>query len=138
MKKNQIRLASMVYKIFDKKSSKGSGLTTLGKKSANKSTSANKSMSNQQLVDGLHKPIIRKFQRRRVYLLFKDNIWGIELADMQLISKCNKEIRYLLCAIIDLSSKYTCVVPLKHKKGTTIVNAFQNIFDSSKRKPNKV
>ena len=130
MKKNQIRLASMVYKIFDKKSSKGSGLTTLGKKSANKS------MSNQQLVDGLHKPIIRKFKRRRVYLLFKDNIWGTELADMQLISKCNKEIRYLLC-VIDLSSKYTCVIPLKHKKGTTIVNVFQNIFDSSKRKPNK-
>ena len=58
-------------------------------------------------------------------------------ADMQLISKCNKGIRYLLCAI-DLFSKYAWVVPLKDKKGVTIVNAFQSILVSSKRKPNKI
>ena len=56
---------------------------------------------------------------------------------MQLISKCNKEIRYLLCAI-DLFSKYAFVLPLKDKKGTTIVNAFQSVLDNSKRKPNKI
>ena len=56
---------------------------------------------------------------------------------MQLIRKYNKGIRYLLCAI-DLLSKYTFVVPLKDKKGTTIVNAFQSILGSSKRKPNKI
>ena len=56
---------------------------------------------------------------------------------MQLISKCNKGIRHLLC-VIDLFSKYAWVVPLKHKKGVSIVNAFQNILDSSKRKPNKI
>ena len=56
---------------------------------------------------------------------------------MQLISKYNKGIRYLLCAI-DLFSKYAFVFPLKDKKGTTIVNGFQNILDSSKRKPNKI
>ena len=56
---------------------------------------------------------------------------------MQLISKYNKGIRYLLCAI-DLFSKYAFVVPLKDKKGTTIVNAFQKILNNSKRKPNKV
>ena len=56
---------------------------------------------------------------------------------MQLISKYNKGIRYLLCAI-DLFSKYAWVVPLKDKKGTTIVNAFQSILDSSERKPNKM
>ena len=55
---------------------------------------------------------------------------------MQLIRKHNKEIRYLLCAI-DLFSKYAWVVPLKDKKGVSIVNAFQKILDSSKRKPNK-
>ena len=56
---------------------------------------------------------------------------------MQLISKYNKGIRYLLCAI-DLFSKYAWVVPLKDKKGVSIVNAFQKILDSSKRKPNKI
>ena len=56
---------------------------------------------------------------------------------MQLISKYNKGIRYLLCAI-DLFSKYVFVVPLKDKKGTTIVNAFQSILNNSIRKPNKI
>ena len=55
---------------------------------------------------------------------------------MQLISKYNKGIRYLLC-VIDLFSKYTFVVPFKDKKGTTIVNAFQSILNNPKRKPNK-
>ena len=75
--------------------------------------------------------------KRKVYSSFKDNIWGVDLADMQLISKYNKGIRYLLCTI-DLFSKYAFVVPLKDKKGTTIVNAFQSILDNSKRKPNKI
>ena len=82
-------------------------------------------------------PIIGKCKKRKVYSSFKDNTWGVDLADMQLISKYNKGIRYLLCAI-DLFSKYAFVVPLKDKKGTTIVNAFQNILDNSKRKPNKI
>ena len=67
-----------------------------------------------------------------MYSSFKDNIWGVDLADMKLISKYNKGIRYLVC-VIDLFSKYTFVVPLKDKKGTTIANA----IDNSKRKPNK-
>ena len=56
---------------------------------------------------------------------------------MQLTSKYNKEIRYLLCAI-DLFSKYAFVVPLKDKKGATIANAFQKNVNNSKRKPNKI
>ena len=56
---------------------------------------------------------------------------------MQLLSKFNKEIKYLLC-VIDLFSKYAFVVPLKDKKGISIVNAFQSIFNKSKRKPNKI
>ena len=67
---------------------------------------------------------------------FNDNIRGVDLADMQLISKCNKRIRYLLCDI-DLFCKYAFVVPLKDKKGTAIANAFQSILNNSKRKPNK-
>ena len=77
-------LASMVYKVFDKKTM-GSGVN-------------NESL---KLADELHKPIIRKFNERKVYSSFKDNIWGVDLADMQLLSKFNKRIKYLLC-VIDL------------------------------------
>ena len=56
---------------------------------------------------------------------------------MQLISKYNKGIRYLSCAIV-FFSKYGFMVPLKDKKGTSIANAFQSILDNSKRKPNKI
>ena len=72
-----------------------------------------------------------------MYSSFKDNIWGADLADMQLISKYNKGIRYLLCAI-DLFSKYAFAVPLKDKKGVSIVNAFQKNLSNSKRKPSKI
>ena len=54
---------------------------------------------------------------------FKDNIWGADLADMQLISKFNKGFRFLLCAI-DIFSKYALVVPLKDKKSVNIVDVF--------------
>ena len=56
---------------------------------------------------------------------------------MQLLSKYNKGIKYLLC-IIDLFSKYAFSIPLKDKKGTTITNKFQSILDNSKRKSNKI
>ena len=64
---------------------------------------------------------------------FKDNIRGADLADMQLLNKFNKGIKYLLC-VIDLFSKYAVVIPLKDKKGSNIVNAFQSILDKSKKK----
>ena len=112
-------LASMVYKFFNKKST-GSGFK-----------------SSSILADELHKPVIRKFDKRKVYLQFKDNIWGVDLADMQSLSRKNKGIKYLLCAI-DLYSKYAFVVPLKDKKGISIVNAFHKIIKQSNRKPNKI
>ena len=90
-----------------------------------------------QLAQELHKPIIRKFTKRTVYSGSKDNIWGADLSDMQLISKFNKEFRFLLC-VIDIFSKYAWVVPLKDKKGISIVNAFQKILKESNRKPNKI
>ena len=90
-------LASMVYNFFDKKS-EGSGVNTkLGPQ-------------NPQLAEELHKPIIKKFEKRKVHAAFKDNIWGADLADMQLLSRYNKGIRFLLCAI-DIFSKYAWVVP---------------------------
>ena len=89
------------------------------------------------LADECHKPIIRKFNKRKVYSQFKDNIWGVDLADMQSLSRKNKGIKYLLCAI-DLYSKYAFVIPLKDKKGISIVNAFNKIIKQSNRKPNKI
>ena len=56
---------------------------------------------------------------------------------MQSLSKYNKGIKYLLC-VIDLFSKYACVIPIKDKKGTSIVNAFKKILSDSDRKPNKI
>ena len=56
---------------------------------------------------------------------------------MQLISKCNKRFRFLLC-VIDIYSKYAWVVPLKDKKGVSIVNTFQNFLKESARKPHKI
>ena len=85
----------------------------------------------------MHKPVIKKFNKRKVYSQFKENIWGVDLADMQSISKKNKGIKYLLCAI-DLYSKYAFVVSLKDKKGISIVNAFNKIINQSNRKPNKI
>ena len=57
-------------------------------------------MSNQQLAKELHKLIIKKFEKRKVYLSFKDSIWHADLANMQLISKFNKETRFLLGVMI--------------------------------------
>ena len=74
--------------------------------------------------------------KKKIYSSFRDNIWGADLANMQSLSKYNKGNKYLLCAI-DLFSKYACVVPIKDKKGTSIVNAFQKII-SKGRKPNKI
>ena len=113
----------MVYKFFDKKC-KGSGVKHVNTKLI---------PQNEQLADELHKPIIRKFKKRKVYSAFKDNIW-----DMQLLSRYNKGIRFLLC-VIDIFSKYAWVVPLKDKKGISIVKAFQIILkESNSRKPNKI
>ena len=110
-------LPSMVYKFFDKKFTTGSSsLERMG--SGFKSSSI--------LADELHKPIIRKSNKRKVYSQFKDNIWGADLADMQSLSRKNKGIKYLLCAI-DLYSKYAFVIPLKDKKGISIVCAFNKI-----------
>ena len=91
---------------------------------------------NEQLTEELHKPIIRKFKKRKLYSAFKDNIWGADLADMQLISKFNKGFRFLLC-VIDNFSKYAWVVPSKNKKGVSFVYAFQTILKKSNKKPNK-
>ena len=112
----------MVYKFFDKKAA-DSGFKSM--------------QQNEKLAEELHKPIIRKFKKRKMYSKLKDNIWGADLADMQLISNFNKGFRFFLC-VIDIFSKYAWVVTLKGKKGASIVNAFQSILKDSDRKPNKI
>ena len=122
-------LASMVYNFFDKKTS--GGATTLARletlatwATRNKSAIKKENISNKELSEESHKPIIRKFNKRKVHSPFIDNIWGTDLADMQLISKFNKEFRFLLC-VIDIYSKYAWVISLKDKKGIAITYAFR-------------
>ena len=91
-------IASMVYKFFDKKSTaEPSALarTWSGFKKLKNTAKPSSSI----LADELHKPIIRKFNKRKVYSQFKGNTWGVDLADMQSLSRKNKGIKYLLCAI---------------------------------------
>ena len=124
----------MVYKFFD---SKVASPDKKSVRSGAKRVNTKITPQNEQLAEELHKPIITKFKKRKVYSAFKDNIWGADLADMQLLSKYNKGIRFLL-SVIDIFSKYAWVVPLKDKKGISIVKAFQSILKQSNRKPNKL
>ena len=134
-------LASMVYNFFgskvaplDKKTMSGKGNA---KHTANSSSLERTKEVNKDLAKELHKPVIKKFNKRKVYSRFKDNIWGVDLADMQSLSKKNKGIKYFLCAI-DLYSKYAFVIRLKDKKETSIVNAFNKIIKQYNKKPNKI
>ena len=115
----------MVYKFFNEKT-KGSRINNKGNL-----------FVNSQLAKELHKPIFKNFKRRKVFSSFKDNIFGVDLADMGLISKYNKGIRYLLC-VIDLFCRYAWVTPLKNKKEESIVEGFEKILDNSNRKPNEI
>ena len=92
-------LASMVYKFFDKKTADGG---------------VNMDVNNEKLAEELHKLIIRKLKKETVYSGFKDNIWGANLADMQLTRKFNEGFRFLLC-VIDIFNKYARLVPLEDK-----------------------
>ena len=68
-------------------------------------TVKNEIVSNKESAEELRKPIIKKFEKRKVDSPFIDNMWGADLADMLLISKFDKRFRFLLC-VIDIYSKY--------------------------------
>jgi hypothetical protein len=89
----------------------------------------------QALAEELHKPVTKKFQKRRVYVNGVDKIWAADLVDMQAFSKFNHGIKYLL-TVIDIFSKYGWIVPLKNKTGKAVSNALKQIF--KERKPNKM
>ena len=84
-------LVSILYKFFDKKPS-GCGIK-------------NENIPNKKLGEELHKRIIRKFNKRKVHSPLIDNIWGGDIADMQLIGKFNEEFRFLLC-VIDIANMH--------------------------------
>ena len=82
----------MVYKFFDKKAG-----------------SRAKQRANEKLSQELHKPVIKKLKKGKVYDRFKDNIWAADLAEMRSF------MRSLLCAI-DVFTRYAWVKPFKDKK----------------------
>ena len=151
----------MVYKFFDKKS-KGSGVNIPLKFNEQLAKELHKpiirNFEKRIVYSGFKDHIwgayladmqlISKYNKGFRFLLclliflvnmfwFKDHIWGADLADMQLISKFIKGFTFLSC-VIDIFSKYVWVVPLKDKKGLSIVDAFEKILDDTKRKPNKI
>ena len=87
----------------------------------------NEIMQNKEVTEELHKTIIRKFEKLKVHSSFIDNIWGADLVDMQLLSKCSRGICFFVCAIDDYS-KYAWVIPLKDRKGITITNFSQRSY----------
>ena len=89
------------------------------------------------LAEELHKPVKRKFRKRRVLVSGIDKIWAADLADMRALSKENDGYNFLLL-VIDTFSKYGWIVPLKNKKGETIVKALKEIFKESGRRPDKL
>ena len=87
------------------------------------------------LAEELHKPIRRKFKKRRVLVNGIDKIWAADLVDMQSFSKFNRGVKYLL-AVIDVFSKYGWLIPLKDKTGKSVASALKTIFEE--RKPEKM
>ena len=83
---SQRGLASMVYKFFDSKVAPLDKKTMSGKGNA-KHSSLERTENNKILVEELRKPVIRKFNKRKVYSQFRDIIWGVDLADTQSLSK---------------------------------------------------
>ena len=88
-----------------------------------------------RLAEELYKPVRRKFERRRVKVNGLDEIWAVDLVDMQALSKFNRGVKYLL-AVIDISSTYGLLIPLKDKTGKSVATALKGIFND--RKPEKI
>ena len=103
----------MIYNFFDKNFSGGAIKKEI--------------MQNEELAKELHKPIITKFEKRKLHSSFIDNIWGAYLTDIQLISTFNNRFRFL--CLIDIYSKYEWIIILQDKREITITNAFQKNLD---------
>ena len=111
---------------------KSTAATRANKSATHKRTGTNS--ENLKLLEELLKSVIRKFKKCKVCYYCKDDIYGANLTDMQLISKYNKDFSIF----IDIYGKYVWVVLLRDKKGITITNSFQKILDTSEgHKQNK-
>ena len=84
-----------------------------------------------------HKQALKKFPRRKVFVRGIDNIWGIDLSDMNMFMKYNDDYRYILC-VIDVFSKFAWSIPLKNKSALTVLNAMKSIVHKSHRKPQRI
>ena len=108
----------MVYKVFDEKTGSGANF-------------------NEELAQELHKPVIKKFKRRKLCVRLKDNIWAAVLAEIGSLSSKNRGVKYLLC-VIDVFTKYAWVKPLKDKKAKTVLNGPIEIVNKFKHEPNNL
>jgi IS30 family transposase len=90
---------------------------------------------NLQLAEDLHKPIIKKFKRRRVMVYNIDDIWSGDLINKVNIANSNKGYKYIL-TVIDIFTKYAYAIPLKSKDRYEILDAFKKLF--SNKQPNKL
>ena len=88
-----------------------------------------------ELAEELFKPVTRKFQRRRVNASGINEIWAVDVIDMQAFSEDNNGIKYLL-TVIDIFSKFVWIIPIKRKTGQEVANAFSRIL--KERRPSKM
>jgi len=124
--------AGLVSKIIGTKTKLGLGVGIGIKNNRNVNT-----IWSSQLADELHKPVVKKFLKRKVFVNGIDKIWTADLVEMQQFSEFSREVRYLLTAI-NVFSKYGWMLPLKDKTVKSVADAFKKIFKISKRKPEKL
>ena len=128
--RGSLQRLSEAYYTPDQPSAYG-GINRLQKYTKLKRTAVKNWLSYQDSYT-LHKPVRKNFQRRRVTVGGIDHQWQADLIDIQRLKKYNEHYSYLLC-VIDVFSKYAWVVPLKNKTGTTLVQAFENIFKQMRK-----
>ena len=88
----------------------------------------------EKLANELHKPIIRKFKRRKFnFGNFPNEIWSADLIDLKKLKKYNNGFQYII-NIIDLYSRHAWSIPVKNKTGKSIVEAFNSLSETKKPK----
>ena len=108
----------MAYKIFYEKTRSGVSVT-------------------EKQAEELHKPVTRKFKRRKFYARVNDSIWAADLVETESLSSKNKNVKYLSC-IIDVFAKYAWVKYLKDKKDKSVLNAFIKTVNKYNGKPKRI
>ena len=91
----------------------------------------------KEIAKEIFSPVIKKFDRFKIFPHYKDECWSIDLIDRSSISKYNKNYKFIF-TIIDNHTKYAWVIPLRYKSGKTTTNAIKNLIEKAKRKPDKI